>query len=106
MVDAQTGVTMVVLTTDAASDAKPYQTHTTWTSDGEWIIFRSSRGGSGSQYFLVHEQKGDIVQLTDDPATSTGSPNLSRKEMKFYYMRGGPQRGQAENTSELPRQLI
>ena len=106
MVDAQTGVTMVVLTTDAASDAKPYQTHTTWTSDGEWIIFRSSRGGSGSQYFLVHEQKGDIVQLTDDPATSTGSPNLSRKEMKFYYMRGGPQRGQAENTRELPRQLI
>jgi oligogalacturonide lyase len=106
MVDARTGVPMIVLTSSEASDAKPYQTHTTWTADGEWIIFRSSRGDSGPQYFLVHEKRGDIIQLTDGPATSTGSPNLSRREMKFYYMRGGPQRPGEAATPAPPRQLV
>jgi oligogalacturonide lyase len=109
LVDAQTGLSMVALTTDSAGDAKPYQTHPTWTADGEWIIFRSSRGGGGSQVFLVHEKKGDIIQLTDGPATNTGSLNLSRKEMVLYYMRGGPQRGAeagAAAAPALPRELV
>ncbi|MDR0711417.1 MAG: hypothetical protein LBF67_03595 [Prevotellaceae bacterium] len=38
------------------SGAKPYQTHDTWTSDGEWIIFRSAR--SSSQLFVVSEATG------------------------------------------------
>ena len=107
-VDPVTHLTVNVLTHGDASDSKPYQTHTTWTSDGQWIIFRSQRGGSGSQAFLVNETTGTIIQLTDGPATGTGSLNLSRKEMKLYYMRGGPQFGpQADETATpLPRQLI
>jgi oligogalacturonide lyase len=88
-VDKVTGLTVTALTTSSFSDAKPYQTHTTWTSDGKWIIFRSNRSGNGSQAFLVNETTGDIVQLTDGPNTGTGSLNLSRKSMKLYFMRGG-----------------
>ena len=106
MVDARTGLPIVVLTSAPESDSKPYQTHTTWTADGEWIIFRSSRGDSGPQYFLVHEQRGDIIQLTAGAGTSVGSPNLSRKEMKFYYMRGGAQPGGEPATPAQPRQLV
>lgn len=89
-VDPVTGLTVHVLTSDPASDAKPYQTHTTWTADGQWIIFRSDRGGSGPQAFLVNETTGDIVQVTEGPASGTGSLNLARKSMKLYVMRGGP----------------
>lgn len=105
--DQVTGLPIVVLTTDPANDAKPYQTHTTWTSDGQWIIFRSDRGGHGSQAFLVNETSGDILQLTDGPATGTGSLNLSRKEMKLYYMRGGrPYGPHAAEQPVLPHELV
>lgn len=108
VIDKVTGRTLTFLTTDPANDAKPYQTHTTWTADGKWIIFRSDRGG-GSQAFLVNEQTGDIVQLTDGPASGTGSLNLSRKTNKLYLMRGGPSWNPA--TQELepatsPKQLV
>jgi oligogalacturonide lyase len=93
--DEATGASIVFLTTDPANDSKPYQTHTTWTADGKWVIFRSDRGG-GPQAFLVNEQTGDIVQLTDGP-TDTGSLNLSRKRNVLYYVRG-PRGG--------PRQLV
>ncbi|HYD85751.1 MAG TPA: hypothetical protein VEA63_16905, partial [Opitutus sp.] len=85
--DKVTGLLVTVLTADAANDAKPYQTHTTWTADGQWIVFRSNRGDNGSQAFVVNESTGDIVQLTDGPGTGTGSLNLARKSMKLYFMR-------------------
>jgi oligogalacturonide lyase len=102
VVDEATGATLTFLTTDQANDAKPYQTHTTWTADGRWVVFRSDRAGSGPQAFLVSEQTGDIVQLTDGP-TDTGSLNLSRKENALYYVRGGRARGGGPDT---PRQLV
>jgi oligogalacturonide lyase len=103
LTDAVTGLTLTALTTDPANDAKPYQTHTTWTADGKWIIFRSARADSGPQAFLVNEQTGDIIQLTDGPATGTGSLNLSRKTNRLFYMRGGRVRG---SDAVLPRQLV
>ena len=101
VVDEATGASIVFLTTDPASDSKPYQTHTTWTSDGKWVVFRSDRAGSGPQAFVVNEQTGDIVQLTDGP-TDTGSLNLSRKRNVLYYARGGRRR----EGPETPRQLV
>ncbi|MDR3187894.1 MAG: oligogalacturonate lyase family protein [Prevotellaceae bacterium] len=109
MVDRVTGRTLTVLTASAHSDAKPYQTHDTWTADGEWIIFRSSRGGNGSQLFVVSEITGDIIQLTDDPTVNAGSANLSRREMKLFYLRGGrPPRAAARDSAgkPTPRQLV
>jgi oligogalacturonide lyase len=108
-VDKVTGMTVTALTTSSFSDAKPYQTHTTWTSDGKWIIFRSNRSGANAQAFLINETTGEIVQLTDGPNTGTGSLNLSRKSMKLYFMRGGPSfrpETQAPAGPPPPRQLI
>ncbi len=112
-VDKVSGLTVTAITSNPdSSDAKPYQTHTTWTADGEWIIFRADRGGSGSQAFLVHEKNGDIIQITEGPATNTGSLNLSRKTNTLYYMRGGPVRrapGSDDSTPPpppLPRELV
>ncbi|MFT3783650.1 MAG: hypothetical protein QM790_16675 [Nibricoccus sp.] len=106
--DKVTGQTLTFLTTDPASDSKPYQTHTTWTADGKWIIFRSDRGG-GPQAYLVNEQTGDIVQITDGPASGTGSLNLSRKANKLYLVRGGPvwnPEKQELEPAQTPRQLV
>ena len=102
VVDEATGATLTFLTTDPANDAKPYQTHTTWTADGRWVLFRSDRAGSGPQAFLVNEQTGDIVQVTEGPA-DPGSVNLSRKENALYYVRGGRSRDGRPGT---PRQLV
>lgn len=107
MTDPVTGVAITVLTTDPANDAKPYQTHPTWTADGNWMLFRSNRGGNGQQAFLVNVHDGTIVQLTDGPRTGTGSLNLSIKEMKLFYMRGGPAFGRDVSAeSALPRELV
>lgn len=97
VVDEATGARIEFLTTDPANDSKPYQTHTTWTADGKWILMRSDRGG-GPQGFLVNEASGDIVQVTGG-LTDTGSLNLSRQENALYYVRreAGPQ---------SPRQLV
>ena len=108
MTDKVTGLPITILTSDPANDSKPYQTHTTWTADGKWIVFRSDRGG-GSQAFLVNEQTGVIVQLTDGPSSGTGSLNLSRKVNKLYIMRGGPSWNpttQELEPSTAPRQLV
>jgi len=110
--DAVTGRKIKALTTSSANDLKPYQTHPAWTADGKWIIFRSDRGGATSQAFVVNEESGDIVQLTDDPTVSMGSVNLSRKEMKLWLMRGGPRPNRTDAPAEAatpsapPRQLI
>jgi oligogalacturonide lyase len=103
MTDRVTGRTLTVLTASSFSDAKPYQTHDTWTADGNWVIFRSTRdSGKNAQIFVVSEITGDIIQLTDDPATNTGSVNLSRKEMKLFYTRGGPRRQPPGSTEPPP----
>ena len=86
IVDKVTGRMITVLTSSQFNDVKPYHTHDTWTADGNWIIFRSNRGGDGTQLFLVNETTGDIIQLTDYPGVQ--APNLSRKEMKLFYIRG------------------
>lgn len=103
--DRITGRTITVLTASEFSDAKPYQTHETWTSDGNWIIFRSNRGGNGSQIYVVNEITGDIVQLTDDKTVNSGSINLSRKEMKLFYLRGGRTRAESDENSK-PVQIV
>lgn len=96
--DAKTHLKIIALTTNPANDAKIYQTHPQWTSDGEYIIFRSNRGDTDrrSQAFAVHEKTGEIIQLTEG-STGTGSLNVARKSNQLYFTRGG--RGR-------PRQLI
>lgn len=105
MIDRVTGRALTVLTSSSYSDSKPYQTHETWTADGNWIVFRSARGDNGGQLFVVNELTGDIIQLTDDPTVNAGSVNLSRKEMKLWYMKGGPRRGEPSGNFP-PRRIM
>src|ERR671913_29346 len=39
--DTITGSKLIFLTSTPAGDSKIYQTHNQWTSDGQWLIFRS-----------------------------------------------------------------
>lgn len=86
--DSITGRKVIVLTTHTGSDTKIYQTHPQWTSDGEWIIFRSSRNSvRGGQAFAVNEKRGDIIQLTAGAGVNTGSMNVCRKSNRVFYLR-------------------
>lgn len=81
--DPVTGTMLTFLTSTQSGDSKIYQTHNQWTSDGQWLIFRSNR--VRGEAMAVNEQTGDIVQVTE--GGYTGMLNVSRKNMKLYFMR-------------------
>ena len=81
--DPVTGTMLTFLTSTPAGDAKIYQTHPQWTSDGQWLVFRSGR--ARNEALAVNEKTGDIVQVTE--GGYTGMLNLARKSMKLYLMR-------------------
>jgi oligogalacturonide lyase len=81
--DPVTGVELTFLTSTPAGDSKLYQTHNQWTSDGQWVIFRSNR--VRGEAMAVNETTGEIVQVTE--GGYRGSLNVARKSMKLYLMR-------------------
>lgn len=81
--DPVTGHKLIFLTHSSAADSKIYPTHNQWTSDGEWLIFRSDR--VKGEAMAVNETTGDIVQVTE--GGYTGMLNIARKSMKLYFMR-------------------
>ena len=81
--DPVTGTELTFLTSTPAGDSKIYQTHNQWTSDSEWLIFRSDR--VKGEAFAVNEKTGDIVQVTE--GSYVGMLNVARKSMKLYFMR-------------------
>jgi oligogalacturonide lyase len=81
--DTVTGTMLTFLTSTPNGDAKIYQTHNQWTSDGQWLIFRSNR--VKGEAMAVNEKTGDIVQVTE--GGYTGMLNIARKSMKLYFMR-------------------
>lgn len=88
IIDPVTGTKLLFLTSTAAGDSKIYQTHNQWTSDGEWLVFRSNR--VRNEAMSVNEKTGEIIQVTE--GGYTGMLNLARKSMKLYFMRY-PERG-------------
>lgn len=84
--DPVTGVILTFLTSTPAGDSKIYQTHTQWTADGQWLIFRSNR--ARNEALAVHETTGDIVQVTE--GGYTGMLCVARRSMKLYFMRNVP----------------
>lgn len=100
MIDTRTGYPVTLLTNGKSSDAKLYQTHPQWTSDGKYIVFRSSDRSADkrAQAFAVSEETGDIIQLTDGEGTGTGSLNVARLSNKLYYFRS---RGETKALIEL-----
>ena len=81
--DPVTGTKLTFLTSKPAGDSKIYQTHNQWTSDGNWIIFRSNR--VRGEAMAVNEKTGHIVQVSE--GGFTGMLNVARKSMKLYFMR-------------------
>jgi len=81
--DPVTGTMLTFLTSKPMGDSKIYQTHTQWTSDGEWLIFRSGR--VRREAMAVNEKSGDMVQVTE--GGFTGMLCIARKSMKLYFMR-------------------
>jgi oligogalacturonide lyase len=90
VIDPVTGTPLTFLTSSPAGDSKIYQTHPDWTSDGQWVIFRSNR--VPGQVMAVNEATGDIVQVTEKGYM--GMLCVARKSMKLYFMRdlGAPAR--------------
>jgi oligogalacturonide lyase len=80
--DPVTGVMLTFLTSTPVGDAKIYQTHNQWTSDGQWLIFRSGR--VKGEVMAVNEKTGEQVQVTE--GGFTGMLCVARKSMKLYYM--------------------
>lgn len=82
--DPKTGVELVFLTSKSGTgDTKIYQTHNQWTSDGQWVVFRSDR--VKGEAMAVNEETGDIVQVTE--GGFTGMLCVARKSMNLYHMR-------------------
>jgi oligogalacturonide lyase len=57
--DPVTGVMLTFLTSTPAGDSKIYQTHNQWTSDGQWLIFRSGR--VKGEAMAVNEKTGEMI---------------------------------------------
>lgn len=85
--DPVTGVELIFLTSKPAGDSKIYQTHNQWTSDGQWLIFRSRR--VRGEAMAVHEKSGDIVQVTE--GGYNGTLCVARESMKLVFMRRAQQ---------------
>ncbi|MEL1241420.1 TolB-like translocation protein [Flavobacterium flavipallidum] len=81
--DPVTGTMLTFLTSKPMGDSKIYQTHNQWTSDGEWLIFRSNR--AKGEAMAVHEKTGEMVQVTE--GGYTGMLNVARNCMKLFFMR-------------------
>ncbi|MFV8271236.1 hypothetical protein ACNQGP_15050 [Flavobacterium sp. GT2N3] len=83
--DPVTGQELIFLTTKSAGDSKTYPTHPQWTSDGEWLIFRSNR--VKGEAMAVNEKSGVMVQVTE--GGYSGTLCMAQKSMKLYFMRKG-----------------
>jgi len=81
--DPVTGTVLTFLTSKPSGDSKIYQTHPQWTSDNQWLIFRSNR--VRGEAMAVHEASGVIVQVSE--GGYTGMLCVARKSMKLYMMR-------------------
>lgn len=81
--DPVTGTMLTFLTSTPTGDSKIYQTHNQWTSDGQWLIFRSGR--VPGEAMAVNEKTGEMVQVTE--GGYMGMLNIARKSMKLYFMR-------------------
>lgn len=95
--DPTTGTMLTFLTSTSAGDSKIYQTHNQWTSDGQWVIFRSGR--VKGEAMAVNEKTGEMVQVTE--GGYTGMLNVARNSMKLYFMRD-PLRNTAPVQSGVP----
>ena len=95
--DPVTGHELIFLTGNGGGDSKIYPTHNQWTSDGEWLIFRSDR--VPGEAMAVNERTGDLVQVTE--GGYTGMLTVARKSMRLFYMGAG-----AREKKDEPKEVM
>ena len=103
--DPVTGTMLTFLTSTPNGDSKIYQTHNQWTSDGQWLIFRSNR--AKGEAMAVNETTGEIIQVTE--GGYTGMLNVARKEMKLFFMKNTSQRNEDDTAGRRntgPLQIV
>ncbi len=81
--DPVTGVPLTFLTSKEVGDSKIYPTHPQWTSDGQWVVFRSRR--VPGEAMAVNEKTGDLVQVTE--GGYRGSLCIAQNSMRLFYSR-------------------
>ncbi len=96
--DPTTGTMLTFLTSTPNGDSKIYQTHNQWTSDGQWLIFRSGR--VKGEAMAVNEKTGEMVQVTE--GGYTGMLNVARNSMKLYFMRDPNRQAAREQNGGQP----
>ena len=80
--DPVTGVELIFLTSQQGmGDSKLYPTENQWTSDGQWLIFRSNR--ANGEAIAVNEETGEMVQVTEGGSAGY----ISRTKMALYFTR-------------------
>ncbi|MFL9832173.1 hypothetical protein ABS764_15075 [Flavobacterium sp. ST-87] len=99
--DPVTGTMLTFLTSKPMGDSKIYQTHNQWTSDGQWLIFRSNR--VEGEAMAVNEKTGEMVQVTE--GGYIGMLNVARNSMKLYFMRKVADNGVKQNKKENIRRF-
>src|SRR3982751_1506553 len=80
--DPVTGTMLTFLTSTPMGDAKIYQTHNQWTSDQQWLIFRSGR--VRGEAMAVNEKTGEMIQVTE--GGYVGMLNVARNSMKLFFL--------------------
>jgi oligogalacturonide lyase len=96
--DPVTGTMLTFLTSTPTGDAKIYPTHNQWTSDGQWLIFRSGRVLPG-EAMAVNEKTGEMVQVSE--GGYSGMLNIARNSMKLYFMRHTDTSWRRQDTSGM-----
>lgn len=81
--DPITGHELTFSTSTPVGDTKIYLTHSQWTSDGQWLIFRSNR--VKGEAMTVNEKAGELVQVTQEGFT--GALSIAQRSMNLYFMR-------------------
>ncbi len=90
--DPVTGTILTFLTSKPHGDSKIYPTHSQWTADGKWVLFRSHL--AHNEALAVNEASGDIVQVTE--GGYSGMLNAGRKAMTLYFLRDDQATRQAQ----------
>lgn len=85
--DAETGKRITRLTGSSANDHHLYFTNSSFTPDGNTLIFVSERTGRVN-IFRMDIESGKICQLTDGEEIYRFSPCLARSIRKVFYIDG------------------
>lgn len=103
VIDPVTGVPLSFLTTQAKGDSKIYPSHPHWTSDGQWLIFRSHR--VPGEAMAVNEASGELVQVTE--GGYAGMLNVAQKSMRLVFLRpAAPQGTGLKEGVDLPMDVV